>query len=177
MWKFLNSEKPRICPDLWLIALGTAIRKGAENTGEGGLEDGVIPDFRMCDLNPASLLCEASADEATCLLDHEVAAAQNIYIGVVLGSDETAFFLRIGLSYVQNAVMSDPDWDPSELDMDSHIAMAEAHDQGHTIVMDPDLSDFAENGGLLLMYHGMADGIISHDNTQNYCESVGRVPD
>ena len=154
-----------------------------------GLEDGIISDFGSCTFTPSQLQCSPGADEGACLTPDEAAAAENIYAGIVTSDGMTAMpgpgfgseaewaayatpFFRIGTSYMQNVVLEDTSWDPATMEVDTHLPILEAHDQGRTAAMDPDLSAFLGQGGKLLMYHGMADGIIPYGNTRDYYESV-----
>ena len=161
----------------------------AECDGLDGLSDGIISNLAECPFDPASLACVEGDEPASCLSPSAVEAARSLYAGIITSDGTVAMpgpgygsesewaayvtpFFRIGTSYMQNVVLEDPDWDPATMDIDTHLAMLVEHDQGRTTAMDPDLSAFVDNGGLLLLYHGMADGIIPHDNTLNYYQSV-----
>lgn len=161
----------------------------AQCDANDGLADGIISDFGTCDFSPESLLCSSDADQSACLTESELGAAQRLYAGVVTGDGTVAIpgpdvgseadwavyatpFFRIGTSWMQNVVLKDPSWDPANFDVDVHLPLAEQADNGATIAMDPDIREFVENGGILLMYHGMADGIIPYGNTENYYQSV-----
>ncbi len=161
----------------------------AQCDGLDGLDDGIISNTAACQFDPASLTCSDGDEADRCLSPAAIDAARRLYAGVVTGNGAVAFpgpeygseaewaahatpFFRIGTSYMRNVVLEDRDWDPTTLNVDAHLTAIRDHDQGRTSAMDPDLSAFVENGGLLLMYHGAADGIIAHDNTLNYYESV-----
>ena len=161
---------------------------------QDGLADGIISDPEGCDFDPAELACEAGTETNACLTDSEVAAANRLYTGVTLSdgtvivpgtgygteTDWAAYatpFFRIGTSWMQNVVFEDPDWDPATFDADADLAASIAKDGGVTAAMDPDLSAFTSNGGKLLLYHGLADGIISYGNTMRYYDSVVETMD
>ncbi len=153
-----------------------------------GVTDRVITDFAQCDFEPAMLQCEAG-QSGQCLTDSEVAAAQQLYAGLVGADGEVIMpgtgvgsepgwaayapgLFPIGLNFFRDIVMSNPEWDPQSFDVTADVARATAVDDGASGAMDPDLSAFIENGGKLIMYHGTTDGLIPYGNTVNYYESV-----
>ncbi|MAP95272.1 MAG: tannase/feruloyl esterase family alpha/beta hydrolase [Ponticaulis sp.] len=162
--------------------------------GDDGLEDGMIASPETCGFDPEVLACEAGDASESCLTETEVAAAQRLYAGVVTSDGTTVFpgtgfgsetdwaiyttpFFRIGTSYMRNVVLEDPNWDPATLDVDSDLALLQADDQGVISAMEPDMSPFVDAGGKLLLYHGLADGIISYGNTMRYYDSVVETMD
>ena len=153
-----------------------------------GLEDRIISDPAQCAFDPASLACSVETSDG-CLAPAEVAAARNIYAGLVTSDGDVLMPgtgpgseplwaayaggpFTIGTNWFRQVVLNDPDWDPAEFDADTHVALAEQQDQGAADAMDPDLSAFLGNGGRLLLYHGTTDGLIPYGNTVRYYESV-----
>lgn len=156
---------------------------------DDGIEDGVISHPGRCDFDVASLQCQPGEESHACLTPKEIAAAKRIYAGLVTRDGVVAFpgkgfgsekawaiyaspFFSIGTSYMQNLIANDLNWDPKSLDIDADLARIEAFDQGASSAVDPDLSEFVEHGGKLLLYHGTADGLIPFENTVNYFQSV-----
>jgi feruloyl esterase len=154
-----------------------------------GVTDRVINDPAACKFDPATLQC-ASSDSATCLTPEEVAGARRIYAGVVNPRTGEEIFpgsepgaepgwapfgtpeFSIGTSHLRHAVLNDASWDPFTFDFDADVARTAAADAGQGSAMDPDISEFVDGGGKLLLYHGWTDGLISPRNTVNYYESV-----
>jgi feruloyl esterase len=155
---------------------------------QDGVTDRVITSTATCDFDAASLQCAAGAT-GQCLSASEVVAAQRIYAGVV---DRTGQVLMpgtgpgseplwaayaspqfaIGTNYFRNVVAKDATWDPVMFDVDRDLARAEAVDNGAAKAMSPDLSEFVDRGGKLIVYHGTTDGLIPYQNSVNYHESV-----
>ncbi len=167
------------------------LNEGAVSTcdSDDGVADGVISRPSLCEFDPVQIQCADGDAGATCLTPDEVAAARRLYDGPRLSDgtqvmpgpgfgSETAWAanaspaFQIGTSFMRNVVLKDLDWDPAALNLDVHYPMFEEWDQGRTKAMVPDISAFTERGGKLLMYHGTTDGLIAHDNTVNYYESV-----
>ena len=152
-----------------------------------GAEDRVITNTAQCTFSPADLACQGETG-AQCLAPEEVAAAQAIYAGVQ-GTDGTVWFpgtgpaseplwaaytspqFTIGSGFFRDVVLGDPAWQSTSWDTDTHMPVAMAATE-ELIAMDPDVSDFFNGGGKLIMYHGTTDGLISYGNSVNYFESM-----
>ncbi|NHI17682.1 tannase/feruloyl esterase family alpha/beta hydrolase [Microbacterium excoecariae] len=163
----------------------------------GGV-DGVVADPMGCDFSPETLTCVDGA-AADCLSPEQVDVVQRLYAppvaddgtvlypaGLPLGSESLWMGMAVGTDeaysggggYAQNvlrylAFPESPgaeyaltDFDPStqyrELD-----AMAEVYNAD-----DADLSEFAASGGKLILYHGLADALITPYGTVEYLEAV-----
>ncbi len=155
---------------------------------DDGVADRVITNPATCGFDPGTLACGAG-NSGECLDDTEVAAARRIYAGLVSADGEVlmpgtgpgseplwgayaAGPFTIGANWFRQVVLGDAGWDPANFDVDKHVALARAQDQGAANAMDPDLSDFIGNGGRLLLYHGTTDGLIPAGNTVRYYDSV-----
>jgi feruloyl esterase len=153
-----------------------------------GVVDRVITNTAACNFDPASLQCAAGAT-GQCLSSTEVEGAKRIYAGVVDASGQVVMpgtgpgseplwaayaspAFSIGTNYFRNVVAKDPGWDPATFEVDRDVARLEAADDGAAKAMNPDLSDFVDRGGKLIVYHGTADGLIPYENSVNYHESV-----
>jgi tannase/feruloyl esterase len=155
-----------------------------------GLKDGLISDPRSCHFDPKVLACKG-ADRPSCLTSQQVEVArriyssaknprtgQGIYPGLEPGSElgwaihagpEPLSYATDGFKYV---VFKNPDWDFRSLNLDSDLALADKVDNGTTSSMDPNLKEFLQPGGKLLMYHGWSDPQVSPLNTINYYTTV-----
>jgi feruloyl esterase len=155
-----------------------------------GLKDGLIGDPRRCHFDPKVLACKG-VDGPSCLTSQQVEVArkiysaaknprtgQEIYPGLEPGSElgwaihaspEPLSYATDGFKYV---VFRNPDWDFRTLNLDSDVALADQVDNGTTSAMDPNLKEFFQQGGKLLMYHGWSDPQVSPLNTISYYASV-----
>src|SRR5260370_41144892 len=69
-------------------------------------------------------------------------------------------------------VFGDPNWNFHTHDLDHVIAFADAKMSAIIDSTSPDLSDFRELGGKLIMYHGWNDPLVNPRNSINYYQSV-----
>jgi pimeloyl-ACP methyl ester carboxylesterase len=164
--------------------------------------DGLIADPAGCDFKPASLLCKLGAT-AACLTEPEVDVLEKWYAGPKNAKGEQLYpgglpmgsepywplwltgieptggkliyaFAQDFLGYM--AFRDDPgeryqvtdfdfDKDPPRLAFMAAIYNA----------MNPDLSAFKARGGKLIMYHGLADPIVTPGNTIEYYSAVQKA--
>jgi len=152
-----------------------------------GVKDRIISNPAACNFTPASLQCTGITN-AQCLAAEELEAALAIYKGVESESGQvwipgtgpgseplwgayTSPQFTIGTGFFQDIVLNDANWDSLTFNVDEHMPLAmEAGSE--LIAMDPDISDFINQGGKLITYHGTTDGLIPFGNTVNYVESM-----
>jgi feruloyl esterase len=75
-------------------------------------------------------------------------------------------------SHFKDIIFKDPKWDPSTLNFDTDIAIAEKVDNETLTATNPNLKPFFARGGKLILYHGLSDGLIAPQNTINYYNAV-----
>ena len=159
-----------------------------------GVGDGVLENPLVCSFDPAELECNAG-DAADCLTAEEVGALRKIhegprledgtrlFPGLPVGSEahptEMGFWIfsekalqpAMGQEAFRWMVYGDPEWDRSRFDIDrdwpAAAKLAEILDSD-----DPDLSEFLQRGGKLLIHHGWNDAAIPAGSTLNYYEAV-----
>ena len=154
-----------------------------------GVTDRVVEEPQACTFDPAALQC-ATEDTSSCLTPPQVAAARQIYAGVTNPrtgatifpgpepASEPAWFaftpgvFPIGANYWRDIVIGDPNWDIAALDFDADLARAASMDSAGLTTTDPNLTQFVERGGKLLLWHGWTDGLISAQNSIDYYENV-----
>jgi feruloyl esterase len=161
-----------------------------------GVTDGVLEDPRRCKFDPATVVCSANQDAATCLTKPQADAAQRIYSGLkdpntgaqlypglAPGSEpfwphrDPANPFAIPVSHYRWLVFGDPNWDWKTFkftDPAGYQAYLKAEAKYAPIMnaTDPNLSAFRQRGGKLLQYHGWNDQLISPQNSIDYYESV-----
>jgi len=154
-----------------------------------GVVDSVVVEPQACEFDLAVLEC-APGDNDECLLPHEIEVARKIYAGVVNprtgeqyfpgtelgGESEWQVFapgiFPIGTNYWRDLIVGDPAWDPSTLNFDTDVTQAIANEIAGLAAVDPDIGEFVERGGKLLLWHGWLDGLISPQNTIDYYNDV-----
>lgn len=167
--------------------------------GVDGLADGLIDDPRRCRFEPEALLCTGTRAE-DCLAPEQIEVLRRWYGGprdsegnqlfpgaVPLGSEPYWWLWLTGnekgegrliprfaddfLRYM--AFANDPGETYSALDFDFDLdpanlaTMAEIYN-----ATDPDLGRFRQRGGKLLVWHGLADAIVTPWKTIEYVEEV-----
>jgi feruloyl esterase len=157
---------PRNCtPDYTTLACGGA---GTNNTvgglGSGGADNSAA-DGLLC-LNKGQMATAAAAYADYMSSPTDGSAPTLLYPGLdpgceaqwyaVLSQPETSPY---GIGYIRNFVYNDANWSWTEYN-DAVIIDAERTDPGHPTADNYDLSQFRDRGGRLVMYHGLADGLV-----------------
>ncbi|KKA26452.1 hypothetical protein TD95_000164 [Thielaviopsis punctulata] len=143
-----------------------------------GVVDGIVSDPMNCKLNYDLFKCGVSSSP-NCLTDAQMVTIKAFYEtwvidgkwtfpGMIPSSEDQWFMLYLGdlpsglgLDYLRDFYLNNQTWDPS-LWEDSMLAGIEAADPG-SLVSDnfTGIANFRDKGGKVLMYHGLADGLIS----------------
>lgn len=165
--------------DLSVLAAGIV----RQCDGADGVQDGIVSSPELCTPDLTALLCAAAATNQTnCLNPSQLATAQAlyddyrssadssfIYPGYPLGSEEEWSTVLpappdpspLGIGYLGNLVFDDPAWDWRTFN-ESAVGYAERLDPGDATADDyAGVGAFARRGGKLLLYHGLADGLVS----------------
>jgi feruloyl esterase len=166
-----------------------------------GLEDGIIADPRACQFDPSVVECPSGADRPDCLTAAQVAAARKIY-AVPAASDGRALYpgsMPVGSEspwadgitapagqraiaegyasyrrYLDRNVALDSSMRDWQIDA---ATLAELKASLGTIYdsTDPDLTEFRERGGKLILWHGWADQAIPPHGTLAYWHAIGEA--
>ena len=159
----------------------------AECDGRDGLVDGIVTDPRACAFDPAQLQCGAGNKDATCLSPVQVKAVRDLYAGHKTKSgvtsayglsrggeaawliyvsatkkpDEQSFLAGSsgqGLGGLRQQLFGNPEFDLTKFNFDKDYATLKGSAfAAEYEAKDPDISPFINNGGKLLMWHGMDD--------------------
>lgn len=160
-----------------------------------GLRDGIVGDPRQCRWDPAALRCEAGQTGASCLTDRQVTAMRSLYQSEQAPNGETAVFALpygsertalpkylmmegnfpafAGLDNLRGAQFEDPNfnfdsWNPTRgYPQQSATRYARMLD-----AVDADISPFIQNGGRLILYHGLYDDAPNWMATLDYYRSM-----
>ncbi len=169
-----------------------------------GLKDGLISEPLSCNFDPGVVECKPGQDTKTCLTHAQAQTARDIYAGahdsgggkLVLsgplpGSELAWAGVYVpfpGDGHIMSSMIStgslkylvyrkNPPEDYTLKDLqftrESFASTTQLH--GLYDATDPDLSDFAKNGGKLILWHGLADPHISPLNTIAYYTAMDRV--
>ncbi|KAE9984041.1 hypothetical protein BLS_003192 [Venturia inaequalis] len=163
-----------------------------------GVKDGIIEDPSLCHYRPENLLCQNTTTTttttnktSTCLTPTQATTVRQIF-SPFYGPTGDLIYPRmqpgsellgaIGLLYggipfpyttdwFRYAVYNDPTWQPSHL-TSTDIDYAYTKNAGNVQSWVGDLSPFHAAGGKLLHYHGLADQVISSENSPRYYDFV-----
>jgi feruloyl esterase len=164
-----------------------------------GITDGVLDDPRTCRFDPASIVCKAGQDPATCLTPQQAVAVKKIYTGATNSKGERIYspfmpgaesgagaweryvtgdgphdgrHFRLADGFLKYVVFQDPNYDYRTFNYDTDLPMALKKIAPMLDAMDPDLRPLQQRGGKLIVYHGWNDPSIPALNSVEYYESV-----
>lgn len=154
-----------------------------------GVDDGILEDPTICQFDSSVLACSNNATLSGCLTDVQVNTVNDVfselyntegellYPALQYGSQVDAFRLgqlsggvqAISEDWYKFAVTGDPNFVAADMDQ-ADYALADELDEFHGGVSayDGDLSGFQAAGGKMIMYHGMADPLVSQGSSQRY---------
>lgn len=141
------------------------------------MEDHLIEDPLQCDFDINTLACKTSVTEnAPCLTDAQLSAVKSIYAGPVNArtgaqiypgfstGSEIEWLLQEGdlanafsIPILQNLVYDNLSYNSSTFDWASDVSDVDTQAGSRIDAINPDLSDFREAGGKILVYQGWAD--------------------
>lgn len=149
--------------------------------GHGLAGDPFISDPMSCQFDPQELQCEGEATDA-CLTQEEITTARAFYSGPTDLNNQPTFFGWLpgsempdtfGWSFLQKPINGKPpfsalfnwvfgeNWDSSDFDFDRDMPKVDDRLDGY--VNDAtrgDLAAFAQAGGKLIVFHGLADTLV-----------------
>ncbi len=148
-----------------------------------GLEDGLIENPALCMADPANVAEFNQEEIEAFLLIYQGAvnpvSGELIYPGFAKGSELawTTMVRAEPFGYSNDmqtfVVNQDPEWDFMAMDYSRDLSILD--DRVNALGMqaiNPDISEFINNGGKLLLYHGWNDPLISPFNTISYYNEV-----
>ncbi|KXH41323.1 feruloyl esterase B [Colletotrichum salicis] len=157
-----------------------------------GVADGILESPNPCNYNADGLLC-TEAQSTSCLTSTQLQTLKIIYSPVPdavgslvypkmqLGSEITG---SVG-SYFSGAVSPVSDWWRYAIFNDSNWDAMTLRPENYTVASglnhfnidtwEGDLSAFQNRGGKLLHWHGLADGVLSSEDSPRYYEHVSQT--
>jgi len=195
LYNLPNTSATHIPPTLFPAIAAEVL---SQCDGADGLVDNIISTPHQCDFQIERLLCPINTSNQTasgCLTSPQLDTLYKIYSDYVdvnqtfvfphlnLGSEAQWSVLLsgndglphpLGYQYVQCFLGLGADWKFEDFDY-SIMQLADRMDPGNATANVFDLSPFREQGGKLLMYHGLADALIPTDSSTYYYKHVFRT--
>jgi len=191
----LNSTDPRFLT----LAQWTLVQSYIFNQCDAaldGVNDGILEDPTICKFDATAIPVCGAASNSTCLTSTQINTVEQVftvlfntagdllYPQLLYGSQIDAFHLGqlsgsiqgIAKSWYGGAVWNDSFYDATLMNQTDY-AQADLLDAYHGYVsgFNGDLSAFHNSGKKLLMYHGMADPLVSGANSQRYYLKVAQT--
>jgi hypothetical protein len=151
-----------------------------------GVADGIIQSPELCDIDFTTMACGTSTNSTWCLNPAQIQTAKNvygdyrfsdgrlIYPGLLPGTEDQWWILLagtepspFGVGYQRYFLLNDADWDWRDYS-DSLVTLAERTDPGQATAIDYDISAFKKRGGKVILYHGLADGLVATKGSDWY---------
>ena len=155
---------------------------------QDGVKDSIVSDPYGCNFFPEALLCAPGVDPSTCFTPPQLSTLYHIFSdwvetnqtfvfpGLVLGTDPT--FLSgvtepspLGQQLIENFYLNVTQYDYTQFDF-ATVQFIENLDTGNATADKYDLSAFNMKGGKVIMYHGLADPLISTGSSIHYYKQV-----
>lgn len=184
-----NERLGGFLPTCKLAAMRDAVLAACD--GDDGLTDGLISRPERCDYGRA--LDEVVGTKLPCgkIKKADVAVVKEIYrgpheadgrpvwYGHTPGIDLTGGVVRVAPSFaLQNFAFADLSYDWRQVSTTDLVTTVRARLQGRLELLataDPALDTFAESGGKILMWHGLADGLFPADQSTHYYDEVSQL--
>lgn len=160
-----------------------------------GVRDGVLEDPTRCNWQPSAIAC-SGVDTLECLTPPQVEAVRKVYEGPVNArtgeklqsplyrGSELEWELLLGpqplggvgpmIPFFRSFVFKDQSWDyrTRPLNYDSDLLQAQAPDITVINAVKPDISQFVDRGGKLILANGWSNAIVPPGHTVQYYQDV-----
>jgi len=192
-WYATHKDEASYVPPVKYAAIHAEVLKKCDALD--GVRDGVIENPTRCHWDPQEMLCRG-ADSNACLTQPQVEAVRKIYEGPVnprtgekihsplFRGSELSWEILAGpqaaggffptVPFFRLFVFHDPTWDYAKrpLDFDKDVARANTPDLLVLNAIKPDISEFVDRGGKLILVNGWSNAIVPPGYTIDYYNNV-----
>ena len=161
-----------------------------------GVADGILEDPELCAYRPENLQC-SPGNSTNCLTSPQVQTVRKVFTDLY-GADGEIVFPRMNygseiiashvyytgqpfpytVDWYRYAIYNNPNWSAFSLNVQDY-SYAHAKNPSNIETWNGDLSAFKNKGGKVLHYHGLADPIITSENSPrwyNYVSNTMALP-
>jgi feruloyl esterase len=176
-----------------LAMVHAAILKACVGKDGGAPGDAYLNEPTMCSFKPRDLICKPGMQGTACLEPEQAAALEKVYRGAINPRTNQLFYPGWplgsepqlgGLFGTKDQTVHDfvgtlvpwsfgATYDVTKFDFDRDLDRVDRELGPVMNQINPDLSAFARHGGKLIVFHGLADGIVGPLDTINYFERIG----
>lgn len=195
LWQFAVNRRPGAAEPLLTAAKLPLLSKAAlaQCGSEAERAQGYLENPFACRIDVGKLECTAGAG-VDCLTPEQAGVATRMYQGARnprtgaqiyppwLPGSEPGWSLYwadprnprqpMRANFFRFWAFRDAAWDWRSFDFDRDVARVDRALASRIDATDPDLSRFARRGGKLILYHGLADPVVSPWDTRRYYEAV-----
>lgn len=156
-----------------------------------GVSDGIVSVPRECTPDYSTISCsKPGANGSACLTFDQIQTAKNVYAdyrastgellypGLFPGCENQWYLVLnytdtspYGINFIRDFLYDDPSWYWTSYN-DSVVADAVRLNPGNATADEYDLSPFKAKGGKMIIYHGLADGLVPPQGSELYYEQV-----
>ncbi|KAK3388475.1 hypothetical protein B0T20DRAFT_457128 [Sordaria brevicollis] len=192
MYNLPNTSSSYVSNDLLKVVAKEVVKQCDE---ADGVKDGIIMRPDLCHFNSSRLLCPpdyhfpANKSLTTCLTRPQLATLQKVYSphhhsstdeliypGLTLGSEaQWPLILNnngtpspFGVGYQRNFLYDNATWNYTTSYSDSCVDLADRLDPGQATADHYNISAYKSRGGKVILYHGLADGLVPTKGTELY---------
>ncbi|KAK0712948.1 Tannase/feruloyl esterase [Lasiosphaeria miniovina] len=181
----LPVSDPKHIPTALFSVIGDEVVRQCDSAD--GVKDGIVTSPELCAFDYSKLLCRGGGNSSTCLTSAQIETAKKVYSdayssvdgslvypGLTLSSEDQWYILLggtepspFGVGYQRDFLLDDAAWDWRNYN-DSLVKLAERTDPGGAQAVKFDTSAFKRRGGKMLLYHGVADGLVPTKGSEYY---------
>ncbi|EEU35764.1 uncharacterized protein NECHADRAFT_44313 [Fusarium vanettenii 77-13-4] len=178
-----------VTPDEWEMVHKSVLTQCDEPID--GVDDGVLEDPTLCQYRPEALICGKGQTE-NCLTKAKIETVRKVfsplyttnetyvYPRAVPGANALFNFVVAETPFVystewyQYVIWEDPEWNPDTIGPKDYDRGAEMNPYDIE-TWEGDLSKFRKRGNKMIHWHGLQDGLISAENSDDYYNHVSRT--
>lgn len=178
-----------VTPDEWQMVHKSVLAQCDERID--GVDDGVLEDPTLCQYRPEALIC-SKGQTKNCLTKAKVETVRKVF-SPLYTTNETYIYPRAvpganalfnfvvaeqpfiySTEWYQYVIWEDPKWNPDTIGPKDYDRGAEMNPYDIE-TWEGDLSKFRRRGNKMIHWHGLQDGLISAENSDDYYNHVSRT--